>query len=154
MHSDLWRFALDLYARPGIEQTCLKLQADGANVCLVLSAAWLGQLGVACTAARLAQLLELAAPWHDEVIRPLRNLRQGWKPAAKTDPELEVLREQVKALELEAERQLLARIESLAQAWAAVGADDLSLWLDAVVPSSARDNRGALQTLHAASASS
>ncbi|WP_249678426.1 TIGR02444 family protein [Pseudomonas abieticivorans] len=153
MHSDLWSFSLDLYARLGIEQACLELQADGANVCLMLGAAWLGHLGVACTPERLAQLRTLAWPWHDEVIRPLRKLRQDWTNAAKLDRELEVMREQIKTLELEAERQLLTRIENLAQEWAAVGADDMTLWLEGVVPSSARENRGALQRLHAASTS-
>jgi len=152
MHSDLWGFSLDLYTRLGIEQACLELQAEGANVCLLLGAAWLGQLGVACNGDRLARLRDMGEPWHDEVIRPLRHLRQGWREAARLDPELEALRDQVKALELEAERQLLERIELLAQDWQAEGADDLTAWLEGVAPLAAREkHRGALQKLHAAS---
>ncbi|WP_277961842.1 TIGR02444 family protein [Pseudomonas sp. RIT-To-2] len=152
MHSDLWSFSLDIYTRLGIEQACLELQAEGANVCLLLGAAWLGQLGVACNGDRLARLRDLGEPWHDEVIRPLRHLRQSWREAAAHDPELDALRDQVKALELEAERQLLQRIEWIAQDWQAEGADDMGAWLDGIAPPAAREKqRGALQKLHAAS---
>lgn len=48
MHTDLWNFALHLYARPGVEAACLALQDEGADVCLLLCGAWLeaGRAGV------------------------------------------------------------------------------------------------------------
>ncbi|QTT86232.1 TIGR02444 family protein [Pseudomonas chlororaphis] len=150
MSSDLWSFTLKTYARPGVEQACLNLQAAGANVCLLLCAAWLGARGVACTAQRLQQLQTLGQPWHDEVVRPLRQLRTQWRPAASADPELTVLREQVKALELEAERQLLLRLEALAGEWAEGEAQDLEDWLEGLAAEAANLNRDALQALRVA----
>ncbi|AVO61930.1 TIGR02444 family protein [Pseudomonas chlororaphis] len=150
MSSDLWSFTLKTYARPGVEEACLNLQAAGANVCLLLCAAWLGARGVACTAQRLQQLQTLGQPWHDEVVRPLRQLRTQWRPAASADPELAVLREQVKALELEAERQLLLRLEALAGEWSEDEAQDLTNWLEGLAAEAANLNRDALQALRVA----
>ncbi|CDM38827.1 hypothetical protein PPSAL_0210 [Ectopseudomonas oleovorans] len=48
---DLWNFALELYARAGVEQACLELQDTGSDVCLLLTGAWLQRRGVRCLAA-------------------------------------------------------------------------------------------------------
>ena len=48
---DLWNFALELYAREGVEQACLELQETGSDVCLLLTGAWLQRRGVRCLAA-------------------------------------------------------------------------------------------------------
>ncbi len=66
MPSALRSFTLDFYARPGVEQACLTLQANGANVCMVLCGVWLGTRDVACDAQRVAQIKQLATPWHDD----------------------------------------------------------------------------------------
>jgi uncharacterized protein (TIGR02444 family) len=119
MPADLWNFALACYARPGVEQVFLRLQDGGADVCLVLCALW------------LAQLRAIAEPWQRQVVQPLRELRQGWKAAALLDPQQARLREQVKALELEAERELLGRLEQLAQKWQAT--DEAVAWLETLL---------------------
>ncbi|AKA21679.1 TIGR02444 family protein [Pseudomonas chlororaphis] len=150
MPSDLWSFTLKTYARPGVEKACLDLQGAGANVCLLLCAAWLGARGVACDPQRLQQLRALGQPWHDEVVRPLRQLRTQWRPAAANDPELASLRERVKALELEAERQLLVRLEALAGEWPGDEAQDLMSWLEGLAAEAANLNRDALQALRVA----
>lgn len=150
MHADLWTFSLNTYAKPGVEQTCLALQAQGANVCLLLCAAWLGQRGVGCEAERARQLQALAEPWHEQVVQPLRQLRTQWRTAASEDVELKVLRDQVKALELAAEQQLLQRLEALARDWPEVGAEDLDAWLEAVTRQAARLNSDALRQLRVA----
>jgi uncharacterized protein (TIGR02444 family) len=117
MPSDLWSFAKTLYAQAGSEAACLQLQQQGADVCLLLAAAWLQQSGVACTPARAAALADLAEPWQREVITPLRQLRQSWREAAAHDEALRRLREEIKALELQAEQQLLARMQKQAANW-------------------------------------
>jgi len=150
MPSDLWSFTLNLYARPGVEQACLDLQASGANVCTLLCGAWLGQRGVACTADRLWEIRQLATPWHDEVVQPLRALRTRWRTAAVSDTELATLREQVKGLELEAERELLSRLEKLTQGWSVDTARDLMAWLDGLAAEAAHQNHDALQMLRVA----
>jgi len=150
MHADLWTFSLNTYARPGVEDACLALQAQGANVCLLLCAAWLGRRGVRCEAERSRQLQALAEPWHEQVVQPLRQLRRQWRTAALQDVELKVLRDQVKVLELAAEQQLLQRLEALGRDWPEVGCDDLDAWLEAVTAHTAGLNRDALRELRVA----
>ncbi|MCX7079534.1 MAG: TIGR02444 family protein [Pseudomonas sp.] len=150
MSSDLWSSTLTTYALPGVEGACLELQAAGANVCLLLCAVWLGQRGVMCNAQRLKQLHQLAGPWHDDVVQPLRQLRTQWRAPALQDVELNILREQVKALELEAERQLLLRLETTARDWSENEAKDLPAWLEGLAAQAANLNRDALNNLRVA----
>jgi uncharacterized protein (TIGR02444 family) len=150
MSSDLWSFSLTLYARPGVEQACLQLQSAGANVCLLLCAAWLGQRGIACNEPRLQQLHAVAQPWDVDVVQPLRTLRMQWKAVAIQDAELNILREQVRTLELQAERQLLLRLEKATQGWPQDDETDLSAWLEGVTAGAAHLDRDALHQLRVA----
>ncbi|MGF6091443.1 TIGR02444 family protein, partial [Pseudomonas sp. 18173] len=143
MSSDLWSFSLTTYARPGVEQACLQLQSAGVNVCLLLCGAWLGQRGVACDEQRLQQLRSVAFAWDTDVVQPLRALRTQWKAGATEDADLHTLREQVKALELEAERHLLLRLERATQSWPQGAETDLSTWLEGVTAEAAHLHRGA-----------
>ena len=115
----LWEFAVQLYRAPGVERQCLEWQSRGGDVCVLLCAAWLEQRAVPYSRARHQALEQLALPWQREVVTPLRALRQNWKARAESDQALSSLREHVKALELEAERELLKRLQSLAQVWPA-----------------------------------
>lgn len=154
MPMDLWHFAQSLYARPGVESACLRLQDGGADVCLLLCGAWLERQGLDCTAPRLQQLLALAGPWQAQVVMPLRRLRQDWRTAAGNDPELGRLREQVKVLELDAERQLLLRLESRVQAWPDHSSQSESAaWLERLAPLEETACRDALRMLRAAALS-
>jgi len=150
MSSDLWSFSLTTYARPGVEPACLQLQSAGMNVCLLLCGSWLGQRGVACNAQRLQRLRAVAQPWDADVVQPLRALRMQWKAVASEDAELKKLREQVKALELEAERHLLLRLERSAQSWPQGEATDLTAWLEGVAAGAANLDRDALHQLRVA----
>ncbi len=148
MPDDLWGFALTLYARPGVEAACLRAQARGADVCLLLTGAWLGRRGVACRAERARALKALAAPWRETVVQPLRSLRDAWRDAPE-DADLAALRQRLKALELESERVLLKRLEDRARAWAAetIGSPDLGVraWLDALAGNAAEPAAEALE---------
>ena len=149
MSSDLWSFSFAIYARPGVEDACLQLQTAGANVCLLLCGLWLEQRGVTCDEQRVARLQALTEPWDFEVVQPLRTLRMQWKARAVDDAVLKGMREQIKSLELEAERALLSRLEGMAQAWtrsATVSTD----WLEALAGEAASMNRDALQLLRVA----
>jgi uncharacterized protein (TIGR02444 family) len=134
MSPDLWTFATTLYARPGVEAACLELQAAGADVCLLLCGLWLDSRGVAHDAEREAQLRRIAEPWQQEVVKPLRALRQGWRKAAAQDSALSGLRERVKQLELEAERELLERLQALAEGWSQQPRDQDQQWVEAFSP--------------------
>lgn len=145
MSADLWTFATTLYARPGVEAACLELQAAGADVCLVLCGLWLDSRGVGHDPDREGQLRHIAEPWWQEVVKPLRALRQAWREAASQDAALNALRKQVKQLELEAEREQLARLQALAQTWPQQAGKHLNAWLQALTPEACSDARQALQ---------
>lgn len=147
MASPLWSFTQDFYARPGVEQACLTLQTSGANVCAVLCGVWLGLEGVAFTDQRKEEIRQLATPWQEDVVTPLRELRMRWKAKSVGDEQWVVLREQVKGLELNAERELLLRLEGLAHDWPRQQALDADAWLFALAEDAANDNHDALQLL-------
>ncbi|MDR6234698.1 TIGR02444 family protein [Pseudomonas oryzihabitans] len=134
MQEDLWEFALAVYARPGVEGACLRVQEAGADVCLVLTALWLDRRGCALEARGLGRLQAAATHWQETVVRPLRQLRQAWKVPAGKDEDLAALREQLKGLELSAEREQLARLARLAAHWPCRAGTGAASWLHAVVP--------------------
>lgn len=148
MPSDLWNFALNLYARPGVEAACLALQEHGADVCLLLTGAWLERRGVACTPERCGTLRDLAEPWQRDAVMPLRRLRQDWRDRAQQDADLAALRQRLKQLELDAEHTLLARLEQIATHWPD-GQDERGGWLEALA-GEAGETCGALDRLRAA----
>jgi hypothetical protein len=117
---------------------------------LLLCGLWLGERGVACNEHRLQQLRSVAEPWDADVVRPLRALRVNWKVVAADDGELNALREQVKALELDAERHLLVRLERSALSWPQGEATDLSAWLEGVTAGAAHLDRDTLHQLRVA----
>ncbi|WDU62446.1 TIGR02444 family protein [Pseudomonas poae] len=148
MCADLWSFALSTYARSGCKAACLRLQEQGADVCLLLCGAWLEQRGVAPTPERIQALKQLAGPWQTQVVDPLRQVRTRWRAMAQQDASLAALRERVKALELEAERELLARLEALAQAWPTGEVANQPAWLEGLAAEDAANlDHDALQQL-------
>ncbi|MDF0734197.1 TIGR02444 family protein [Pseudomonas entomophila] len=134
MRSELWNHAVALYARPGVEAACLALQAQGADVCLLLCGTWLQARRVLPDAGRIDVLRAIAGPWQARVVTPLRALRQQWRADAAHDQQWAVLREQLKKLELDAERTLLARLEEVAQGWPASPQGPTGDWLAWLVP--------------------
>ena len=147
MCADLWSFALSTYARPGVEVACLRLQEQGADVCLLLCGAWLEQRGVAFERERVQALLQLARPWQAQVIGPLRDVRVQWRVIAQHDEQLAALRERIKALELDAERELLVRLEALAQGWP-TGVKGQQQWMEGLAAEDAANlDHDALQLL-------
>lgn len=150
MCADLWSFALSTYARPGVETACLHLQEQGADVCLLLCGAWLEQRGVAPTNKRIAALNQIAKPWRTQVVEPLRRVRVQWRTMAQHDESLATLRERVKALELEAEREMFARLEALAEKWSTEAGMTHQPWLERLAAEDAANlDHDALQQLRA-----
>jgi len=147
MPCDLWSFTLDFYARAGVEQACLTLQASGANVCALLCGVWMDQRGVPFDQRRAEEIGQLATPWHDQVVGPLRAVRTRWKADSTNDEELKALRERVKTLELDAERELLVRLERLTKDWPEDGPSQTGAWLAALAGRAANENPDALQVL-------
>ncbi|MCU1717999.1 TIGR02444 family protein [Pseudomonas sp. 5P_3.1_Bac2] len=134
MPADLWQFSEAIYRRPGVEPACLELQSDGIDVCLLLCALWLEVQRVPYSAARLQHLQALAQPWQQQVVLPLRQLRRAWRTAAQQDQGLHLLREQLKQLELTAEREQLTRLATCAEPWIELRAQGPADWLTALAP--------------------
>jgi uncharacterized protein (TIGR02444 family) len=147
MLSDLWSFTLDFYARPGVEQACLNLQANGANVCALLCGVWMDRRGVQFDPERARQIGQLADPWHEQVVGPLRDIRTRWKADATGDEELKALRDRLKTLELDAERELLVRLQRLTEDWPQRDAQPTGVWLEALAGGAAQASPDALHIL-------
>ena len=114
-----WTWALDAYARPGAAEACLDLQeAHHQSVPLLLWAAWAAQQGRPLGFGDLMDGSSLAARWDEAAVAPLRAARRALKPpvAGIADEVRGTLREEVKALELKAERILMTRLEDLTPA--------------------------------------
>ncbi len=113
----LWDWAVAAYATPGVAAACLQLQdVNGQNVPLLLWAAWCAGTGRRPDADALEAACDTARAWDHAAISPLRKVRVTLKAQIldmSSDARL-ALREQVKALELEAEGGLLADLEALA----------------------------------------
>ena len=147
MLSDLWSFTLDFYARPGVEQACLNLQANGANVCALLCGVWMDRRGVQFDPERARQIGQLADPWHEQVVGPLRDIRTRWKADATGDEELKALRDRLKTLELDAERELLVRLQRLTEDWPQRDAQPTGVWLEALAGGAAQASPDAMHIL-------
>ena len=103
-----------------------------------------------CSPERLREIRQLAAPWYNNVVQPLRAIRVALRDAAADDVDLQAFREQVKKLELEAERTLLSRLETLTQDWSVGVSQDVMAWLEGLAADAAQENRDALQVLRVA----
>src|SRR5690606_4607446 len=74
----------------------------------------------------------LAGQWQGELIAPLRALRRRWKAAAAEDTAIAGLRQRLAQLEVDAERELLARLEALCAPWPARETRPARAWLAAL----------------------
>ncbi|WP_298161539.1 TIGR02444 family protein [Brevundimonas sp.] len=114
-----WDWALKAYAAPGVPEACLQLQdGTGQNVPLLLWAGWTAATGRLLDEDAIEGACDCARAWDAAAVAPLRTLRRTLK---NTNPDIdnaarESLRESVKAVELAAERHLMAGLEVLAPA--------------------------------------
>jgi uncharacterized protein (TIGR02444 family) len=108
----LWDWTLRAYGQAGVPEACLALQdAYGQNTSLLLWAVW----AEAADPALLARAADVARRWEALALTPVRDVRRALKPAfdGVEDAEREALREDVKAVELRAERVLMEALEAL-----------------------------------------
>lgn len=100
-------FALAVYQIDDVAKSCLLLQESaGVDVTVMLFAAYAGAMRHARVSVdEITALRCRVRPWHDEVVRPLRAIRQRLKtgPAPAPSRPTEQLRDRVKRAELEAE---------------------------------------------------
>ena len=112
----LWDFAVEVYARPGVRELCLRLQDEhGLDVDVLLAAAWAAHQGLRLDAAAARALDEAARPVREHFTLPIRELRR----AAAHDPELKQL---LLSAELRAERLALHALHAALPRASAPGA--------------------------------
>jgi uncharacterized protein (TIGR02444 family) len=102
-----WSFSLDVYAAPGVAAECLALQRElDVDVNMLLFCAWLGAAhGSVLTAERVGLFESLVRPWHEDVVKPLRGVRDTLKSRADfVETDIGALRGRVLSVELDAER--------------------------------------------------
>ena len=110
----LWDWTLAAYALPGTPEACLALQDQhGQNTSLLLWAVW----AEAGDPELLGRAVEVTRRWDELALKPVRAVRRALKPAfpGVADKAREGLREDVKAVELHAERVLLETLEALGE---------------------------------------
>lgn len=148
--TDLWGWAVRAYETPGVAEACLSLQDHNQqNVPLLLWSAWIAATGRRPDEDTLEAACDTARAWEGSTISPLRTVRRTLKaPIPDIGDEARLaIREQIKAVELAAERRLLQALEALAPSPSGAPrsfldglVDTARLW-DRVVP------RPALRTL-------
>jgi uncharacterized protein (TIGR02444 family) len=115
----LWDWSVQAWAIEGVAIVGLDLQdAQGQNVPLLLWAAWAARTGRAPDEDAIEAACDITRVWQDNAIAPLRGVRRGLKHRIPDmdDGAREAIRAQVKAIELEAERQHLMALEALSPA--------------------------------------
>lgn len=106
----VWCDMGSLYQVPGISECCLALQDErDADIPLLLLLFLLDQAGITCRPDGFQAFLDTAAAWREQVIRPLRIVRRNMKACCVSEAERS-LRDAVKKIELQAEKQHVARL--------------------------------------------
>ncbi|NBB52962.1 TIGR02444 family protein [Rhizobium sp. CRIBSB] len=113
----LWTWAVSAYGKAGVGEACLTLQ-DRHDQCvpLLLWAAWCAATGRRPDADTIEAACDTARAWDSTTIAPLRAIRRTLKAPIPdvNDAARLARREQIKSVELAAERDLLAALEGLA----------------------------------------
>jgi uncharacterized protein (TIGR02444 family) len=108
LKDESWAFALQIYAEPGVAESCLRLQAEaGIDVVMLLMATFaVARRGILLAPSNIRDMDEVCRPWRELIVQPLRALRVALKsgPSPAPSPATECLRTQIKAGELFAER--------------------------------------------------
>lgn len=119
---NFWNFSVELYACERVADACLDLQNSyGIDVNLLLFCYWHGRYHGEFAATTLEQSLEYSTTWKQEVVQPLRNVRQWMKANAGEyvqvdQSQYETLRARVKFDELAAEKYQQEALEQIALA--------------------------------------
>ena len=114
----LWDFSVRVYAYPGVEGACVRLQdVWNADVPVLLFALWRGKRGYHLSNTDIQETSNTVTVWQREVIRPIRQLRRRLRDAELLAPKLNVgvqaVRKELQQTELGAERRELEYLETI-----------------------------------------
>ncbi len=101
-----WKFSLQIYAKPGVDLTCMALQDEyGGDVNLLLFCCWQGCMGRSLNKRFMRKVMAAVADWQLQVVQPLRlarrNISKGY-PAMPPQRSM-ALRNSIANAELDAE---------------------------------------------------
>jgi len=103
-----WDFSIDLYPQEGVKPACLALQTSmGVDVNILLVCYWLGaHKRTPLTADDMAGILAYVDPWHQMIVKGLREVRQrlksGFPPVSSQQSK--ALRQEILRTDLQAEK--------------------------------------------------
>ena len=83
--SQLWQFSIDWYQRKGVEQACLQLQQQGANVNLLLLLLYCQQQYCQLTVPQIEKLRLAVESHNQQYTQTVRQLRQQLKLESYVD---------------------------------------------------------------------
>ena len=112
-----WAYSLQVYAQPGVEPACLRLQDEaGLDPNLLLLALYAGGIGRAIGVDDWQRLDALVAPLREQLIQPLRHARRWLKhqppvPLQPAQGGVCEMRPALAELELQAERHAHTLLE-------------------------------------------
>lgn len=117
--TNLWDFACQNYARPGVEQLSLALQNDWhGDIGLLFWLGWLERQGHQLDVDQLRLAQTHIAPWQNRIVKPLRQLRRQIKADyPNRGATTETCRQAIKSAELWAEQHSLEALAALAGQW-------------------------------------
>jgi uncharacterized protein (TIGR02444 family) len=121
---NFWDYSVRFYGLPQVSRNCLRLQDEfGFDVNLLLFACWHGHTHGKFSADLLHEARILSQLWSSNLVQPLRQTRRWMKSPVEIEAQLETnestrnsfnaLREQIKTVELEAEKLQENILESL-----------------------------------------
>jgi uncharacterized protein (TIGR02444 family) len=129
----LWEFSNRVYRLEGVPDACLTLQdRHGVDVNMMLFCCWTGATIGVVSDATMSEALGYSSLWAENVVRPLRRVRR-W---LKSDHGESELRDEVKRVELDAERVQQDALEAITLGMAELGPgpdavqQNLARWLD------------------------
>lgn len=107
MAQAFWHYSTGFYSNPAVEAHLLTLQdRDGLDVNLALFCLFAAQVRRPLDYAAIEAMRALAITWGRGVVAPLRQARRAMKPRASENEIVAGLRNEVKAIELAAEKAM------------------------------------------------
>jgi uncharacterized protein (TIGR02444 family) len=120
VEDSFWDFSVRHYGLPGVTDACLVLQDRyGLDVNLLLFCLWYGGRHGEIDVSLLQAVTDFSRAWREQAVEPLRRVRRWIKlerdRLGPVPERLERLRQQVKALELQAEQLQQDYLEQLSE---------------------------------------
>ena len=115
MPNKFWDFSVKIYQYPEAEKACLELQDNhGLSVVMLLYCIWVGVFRGEFEDDIYAKASTFSLSWGNEVVMPLREVRR-WMKSSRDEKMISgaPLREQIKAVELDAEHFQMNILEDL-----------------------------------------